>query len=150
MENKGVLIPNKENGYDYEDYRWTQRAKEVSIHIPLKPGVKSKDVKISFHPNRIHVNVNNSDMILEGELHSLIKVEDSTWLIFDNELVIELEKKKFDEWWTCLLKGQEELDGSKIAPPQGSISDLDDVSRATIDKMMYEQEVKEKNGFYNR
>ena len=59
-----------------------------------------------------------------------------------------VEKKKFDEWWTCLLKGQPELDASKIAPPQGNISDLDDVTRATIDKMMYDQEIKEKNGFY--
>jgi len=148
MENKGVLIPNKENGYDYENYRWTQRAKEVSIYIPLNSNIKSKNIKVKFFPNRIQVEIENSDLSLDGELYSLIKAEDSTWLISDNELVIELEKKKFDEWWTCLLKGQPELDASKIAPPQGNISDLDDVTRATIDKMMYEQEIKEKNGFY--
>lgn len=151
-ENKG-LTPI-DNGYVYDKFRWTQKAKEVSICIPLLKTIKPKDLKIIFKPEHLYVKIKDDEPIFDGKLFSKIKCEDSTWLIEDsddnNELVIELEKKKFDEWWSCVLIGEEELDMSLIRPPNAYIGDLDQETRYTIDKMLYEQEIKEKSGFYDR
>jgi hypothetical protein len=46
------------------------------------------------------------------------------------------------------MKGDPEIDLSLVRPPNANISDLDQETRATINKMMFEQQEKEKNGFY--
>ena len=147
-ENKG-LTPI-DNGYVYDTFRWTQRAKEVTINIPLPKDITKRDIKVEFYPEKLYVKIKDNEPIFNGVLFSKIKCEDSMWLVEDNELVIELEKKKFDEWWSCVLKGEEELDMSLIRPPNAYIGDLDQETRYTIDKMLYEQEMKEKSGFYDR
>lgn len=141
-----------ENGYVYDNYKWTQNAKDVSLYIPLDYNIKSKDLIIKFSPNHLFVGIKNQEPIFDGELFSVVKAENSTWLMntdsITKELVIELDKKKFDEWWGSVFKGEQELDMSKIRPPTANITDLDAATRATIDKMLYDQEQKEKQGFY--
>ena len=141
-----------ENGFEFENYKWTQNAKDVSLHIPISKNIKSKDINIDFNPTKLYVSIGNETPLFNGELFGIIKTENCTWFINDDgkkrELVVELDKKKFDEWWGCVLKGDPEIDQSKIRPPNASISDLDQETRATINKMMYDQEQKEKQGFY--
>ena len=147
------LEPNRENGYDFPTYRWTQNAKDVTIFIPISDEIKSKDIKVSFTTNRLCVSI-KGDVFFNGstmELQHLIKPEDCPWCIDSDEkrtLIIELDKKKFDEWWVCIMKGDKEVDASKIRPPNAQISDLDSSTRATIDKMMYDEKIKQENGFY--
>ena len=147
------LEPNRENGYDFPTYRWTQNAKDVTIFIPISDEIKSKDIKVSFTTNRLCVSI-KGDVFFNGstmELSHLIKPEDCTWFIDSDEkrtLIIELDKKKFDERWVCIMKGDQEIDASKIRPPNAQISDLDSSTRATIDKMMYDEKIKQENGFY--
>jgi len=151
VEEKKGLKPNKNNGYDFENYVWTQEAKGLSLNIPISESTKRKDINIIFNPNKISITI-NGHTFLEGELFSLIKTENSMWLIDTEnkkrELIVELDKKKFDEWWPSVLKGDPEIDLSLVRPPNANISDLDQETRATIDKMMFEQQEKEKNGFY--
>ena len=151
VEEKKGLKPNKNNGYDFENYVWTQEAKGLSLNIPISESTKRKDINIIFNPNKISITI-NGQTFLEGELFSLIKTENSMWLIDTEnkkrELIVELDKKKFDEWWPSVLKGDPEIDLSLVRPPNANISDLDQETRATIDKMMFEQQEKEKNGFY--
>jgi hypothetical protein len=150
-ENKG-LTPNNDNGYDFETYKWTQNAKDLSLYIPIPENIKGKDIIIDFNPTKILVGIKGSQPIFDGELFSIIKTDNCTWLINSDdgkrELVVELDKKKFDEWWPCVMKGDQEIDLSKVRPPNANISDLDQETRATINKMMFEQQEKEKNGFY--
>ena len=144
------LEPNHDNGYDFSNYRWTQNAKDVSIFIPISDEIKSKDIKVVFSTNRLSVSI-KGEMFFNGkttELTHLIKPDDCTWFIDERTLIIELDKKKFDEWWVCVMKGDPEIDASKIRPPNAQISDLDSSTRATIDKMMYDEQIKQKNGFY--
>ena len=42
-ESKG-LPPNKDNGYDFEHYKWTQAAKDVTLYFPIAENVKSKNI----------------------------------------------------------------------------------------------------------
>jgi CS domain len=146
-----VKLEPIENGYEYDNYKWTQNAKDVSLYIPIDSNIKSKDLIIKFQPNHLLVSVKNQPPIFDGELFSTIKAENCTWLISNDtrrELIVELDKKKFDEWWGSVFKGERELDMSKIRPPTANITDLDSATRATIDKMLYDQDQKEKQGYY--
>ena len=145
-ESKG-LPPNKDNGYDFEHYKWTQAAKDVTLYFPIAENVKSKNISVDLNPDKISVKTNGS-VIFEGELFIIIKVENCTWYIEKRELIVELDKKKFDEWWDVVIKGEPKIDLSLVRPPNANISDLDQETRATINKMMFEQQEKEKQGFY--
>ena len=150
-EKKKGLIPKKDNGYNFDNYIWTQTAKDVSLYFKISNNVKSKDISVELHPNTISIKIKGI-VVLEGELFGIIKVENCTWLINSDddirELVVELDKKKFDEWFPHVIKSEPEIDLSKIVPPNANISDLDQETRATINKMMFEQQEKEKQGFY--
>ena len=45
-------------------------------------------------------------------------------------------------------KGEPKIDLSKIVTGKGSLDDLDQETRMTIDKMLYDQKKKEEQGFY--
>jgi len=153
-EKKDEKLEPIENGYEFDNYKWVQNAKDVTIFIPISRDVKSRDIKVNFLTNKIHVSVKEQVFFnTSKELTHEIKPDNCTWFIDDDErekrlLIVELDKKKFDEWWVCVNKGDPEIDASKIRPPNAQISDLDSSTRATIDKMMYDEDVKQKNGFY--
>jgi len=146
-EDKGLQPIN--NGLVLENYKWTQNHKDISIFIKLPKNIRGKDVDVKFNHDRLYVNIRGQDKpIINGQLFSLVKSENCTWLIDDGELIIELDKKKFDEWWKCVIIGEPIIDLAKIITEQGSVSDLDQETRMTIDKMLYEQKIKEEQGFY--
>ena len=148
-------IPPVNNGNVFENYFWTQNHKDVSIHIPLQKHIRCKDIDVKFSPNKLYVKIRDQDSpVIDGELFSIVKSENCTWYIENScdtyELIMELDKKKFDEWWKCAIKGEPEINLSKIVTGQGSLDDLDQSTRMTIDKMLYEQKIKEEQGFYDR
>jgi len=152
-EEKG--LPPVNNGFVLDNYRWTQNHKDVSLHIPLQKHIKCKDIDVRFNPTRLFIKIRDQESpIIDGDLFSIVKAENCTWLIENScdtyELVVELDKKKFDEWWKYAIKGEPEIDLSKIVTGQGSLDDLDQETRMTIDKMLYEQKIKEEQGFYDR
>lgn len=149
-ENKGIEPIN--NGNEFNTYKWTQNHKDVSIVIYLEKGLKPRDIQVNFFPNSISVfNKKNNSLLLSGDLYSIIKAENSLWYFDeDNNLVLELDKKKFDEWWKFALKGEPEINLQKIVTPNGSLEDLDQETRMTIDKMLFEEKMKRESGYYDR
>ena len=106
---------------------------------------------MKFNPTHLYIKVKD-EVIIDKDLYSIVKSENCTWIIDEisggKELVVELDKKKFDDWWKCALIGEPEIDQSKIVTEQGSLKDLDQETRMTIDKMLYDQKKKEEQGFY--
>ena len=130
------------NGGKTDKYTWQQTAYDITIIFPLH-GNKKKDISLKFSNTNLSLRLQDK-LQYEGTFLFPIKMETSTWYIEDDNIIIELDKFKKHEWWKCTFVGDEEIDTSKVVPAQESFADLDDSTKYTIDKMMYEQELKNK------
>ena len=130
------------NGCKTEHYVWQQTAYDLTILFPLGENNKKKDIDLKFTPELFTLKMKNN-VIYEGKFVHSIKRESSTWYIEDNQVVIELDKFKKHEWWKSAFEGDEEIDTSKVTPASETFADLDSSTRYTIDKMLYEQKLKE-------
>lgn len=130
------------NGGTTSKYTWTQTLGTLEILISTSPGLKSKDCQVNISRNKLSVKVKGEE-IINGELHSNVKPDDSLWSIVDGDTIqIILEKQNNMNWWSCVLKGDPEIDTSKIVPENSKLSDLDPETRATVEKMMFDQRQK--------
>lgn len=139
------------NGGFSDKYSWSQTAYDVTVNIPINQEIVKSDICVKVTTNRILVkfSYDSSNNYVDGELQHDVNSETSTWYLEKNNnkttLIIEFDKLKKQDWWTCLIKGDKEIDASLIRPAQEQVSDLDEETRYTIDKMLYEQKIKEQN-----
>lgn len=128
-------------------YKFEQTLQSVSIFCPLKPGSRAKMLDVQFGPTSLAVKYKyapEDEFLIKGELFNQAIVSECTWSIVDQkELSIHLEKKKQDEWWPHVLKGDPKIDVRQLEPEKSKLSDLDDETRATVEKMMFEQKQKQ-------
>jgi len=58
-------------------------------------------------------------------------------------LTLILPKKQRDlTWWNSAIKGDPEINTRKIQPENSKLSELDDDTRVTVEKMMFDQQQK--------
>ncbi|ODQ66500.1 CS-domain-containing protein [Nadsonia fulvescens var. elongata DSM 6958] len=125
-------------------YTWNQTLQEVTITIPIPEGSRPKDLNVSIQKSKILVAVKGSDPVLTGDLFALVSTDESTWTIVDKkELVITLEKINSAEWWPHVVTSAPRIDVTKIEPENSKLSDLDGETRATVEKMMFDQRQKQ-------
>ncbi|KAH8739728.1 nuclear distribution protein C [Cryptosporidium ryanae] len=130
------------NGGKTNKYTWTQTLGTLEMLICTNTQVKSRDCKIDIGSNKLKVVIKGAEY-LNGEFHSKVKPDDCIWSIIDgNTIQIVLEKQENMSWWPCVLKGDPEIDTSKIVPENSKLSDLDPETRATVEKMMFDQRQK--------
>ena len=129
------------NGGKTDKYIWQQTAYDITLLFPLFEN-KKKDVDLKFTPEKLTLKMKN-ELIYENKFVHSIKCESSTWYIEDNNIVMEFDKYKKHEWWKSVFEGDDEIDTSKVTPASETFSDLDSSTRSTIDKMLYEQQLKE-------
>eukprot|EP00298_Acanthocystis_sp_HF-20_P006882 c16617_g1_i1.p1 GENE.c16617_g1_i1~~c16617_g1_i1.p1 ORF type:complete len:177 (+),score=88.13 c16617_g1_i1:22-552(+) len=140
-ENKGKKPIG--NGDVLEKYSWTQKLEEVSVNIPIPSGTRAKQLNVEFFNNRLKVGLKGQTPIIDGEVFAALKVEDCTWTIADDNLAIELSKSNKQQWWKYLVKGDPEIDTSKIEPENSKIDDLDPEAQQLVRKMMFDQRQKQ-------
>lgn len=134
-----MLIPIN-NGLELEKYKWTQNHKDITIIIPITENISRKDITIKFNHNKLYVNILGC-VIINGDLFGNVITDNCTWIMDGNDLIIELDKKKFDEWWKYAIEGEPEIDLSKIVTDKGSYEYMDQDTRMTIEKMIQEQKL---------
>ena len=57
--------PNHGNGYDHEKYSWTQTLAELTLHIPLPEGTKSKNVLCDIKMKSLQAGLKGQPPILK-------------------------------------------------------------------------------------
>lgn len=130
-----------DNGGKTDKYVWQQTAYDVTISFPLFEN-KKRDLDVKWTPEKFTLKIKN-EIVYENKFVHNIKCESSTWYIEDGNIVLELDKFKKHEWWKSAFVGDEEIDTAKVTPAAETFSDLDSSTRSTIDKMLYEQRMKE-------
>lgn len=115
-------------------YDWQQNEGEVDVFIPLDKDfidVKSKDIKVHFHPKTIIIQI--QDVIhVEGELYAEIIPAECNWQIDQDtsprKLWITLVKKlktARNLHWSCVLRGDQQVDTKTLGPMVSSIDTHD-------------------------
>ncbi len=135
-----------------DSYSWTQTLKVVEVSVPVKPGLKSKDIFVEIKSNKLVVALkkdyvkakSKETSIVDGKLHASIKADEAMWTLVDNKRVdISLEKINDMSWWPCVIVGDAEIDTKRIVPENSKLSDLDGDTRQTVEKMMFDQRQKQ-------
>jgi hypothetical protein len=73
--------PNPGNGGVTDKYWWSQVLDEVTIYINMPDNVTSKQLDVKILPTKLKVGVKGQELIIDGELHKKIKVDDSLWTL---------------------------------------------------------------------
>ena len=142
-ESSSAMAPNSGNGGVTEKYWWSQTLQDITVNIPIPPGTKSKDISYTLNSKSIKVGLKNQPLILDGELHAAVDIENSFWTVEDSKtVVLNLIKKKSMEWWKCVIVGDPEIDTKKAEPENSKLQDLDGDTRQMVEKMMFDQRQK--------
>ncbi|KAI8919735.1 HSP20-like chaperone [Entophlyctis helioformis] len=125
-------------------YKWRQTLQDVDVTIPIPKGIKGRDILVVFKQKSVKVALKSdlANPLLEGDLCNAIKVEESTWLIDNGELLVHLEKVNKAEWWKNVVTHHPAIDTTKIVPENSKLGDLDGETRAMVEKMMFDQRQK--------
>ncbi|XP_056641361.1 nudC domain-containing protein 3 [Diorhabda sublineata] len=128
------------NGGIFNNYCWSQTIKEVDVTVKVPQNINRKHLMVSILPTSISVQSKNEDYLLKGELCEKCKANDTVWSLDGQKLQIHLEKCR-EKWWTCLVKGETELDISKIDCSR-PYEDLSEEEQAKIEELKWNQERK--------
>jgi hypothetical protein len=94
-----------------EGYEWTQGDKDISILIPIDESIKAKDVNYKLTPRNLVLGIKNRAPLIEGELFSKVKPDDSYWEIDEvngkRTIRTLLQKDTVSFSWKSLMKPDE-------------------------------------------
>ncbi|SBT48048.1 CS domain protein, putative [Plasmodium ovale wallikeri] len=128
------------NGGKTEKYFWNQALNEINIEIPLHTEIKTSEIKVDISNKNIKV-FHLSEVKLEGTFYEEVNKQECMWSIEDKKkIIISLEKKR-ENWWPCVLKGDPEIDTSKIESKKNLI-DFDEKTQGEIRKFLHKQKLK--------
>ena len=140
------------NGGKTDKYVWTQTLSEVEVSMDIDANLRGKHLKIVIKKNKLFVAIKGkeSEPIIDGKLHDDVNVDDSTWTLDQTygkdtkTLTVILSKMKGMNWWNRVIVGDPTIDTSKIQPENSKLDSLDDDTRQTVEKMMFDQRQKMK------
>jgi len=122
----------------------------VTAYITLPDSTKANmlDVKLGVNDFKVSFKGKPNEPLIEGKWCKKINAGESFWSIersgAQSTLSVTLEKKEGKSWWSCLIEGDTEIDTQKVEPENSKLSDLDGDTRSTVEKMMFDQQQKQK------
>ncbi len=133
--------PSEGNGGKGRSYTWTQSLVEVVITIPVSGAIRGKDCEVELTDDGDGLRVSICDVeYIDGTLPHVIDTDAFSWTLEADGagklLTILLPKKVQLEWWSCAIKGDQEIDVTLIPPADANLKELDPHARATVEQMM--------------
>ncbi|KAI8654732.1 hypothetical protein NW754_008089 [Fusarium falciforme] len=130
-------------------YKWTQVISELDITFTVPGNFKSRDLVIEIKKNSLQAGIKGQEPLIKGDLPHPIHVDDSTWTLSTNAdgtktVEIHLDKVNKMEWWAHVVTNAPKIDVTKIQPDSSKLSDLDGETRGMVEKMMFDQQQKER------
>lgn len=142
--------PPPGNGGKTDKYVWTQTLSEVEVTLEIDANLRGKNLKIDIKKRHLFVAIKGkeSEPIINGKLSADVDTEESTWTLDKDykkstkTLTITLTKLKGMAWWDCVIIGDPKINTSKIEPENSKLDSLDEDTRQTVEKMMFDQRQK--------
>lgn len=136
------------NGLKTDKYFFTQTLQDITINVFIPAGIKGKDLNVVYGSKTLKVQVKGQDPIIDGELPEKILADETLWTVdtIEGERVCSITFDKADKmkWWDCAIKGDQKVNTKKIEPENSKLSDLDGDTRQTVEKMMFDQQQKQR------
>jgi hypothetical protein len=136
------------NGLKTDKYWFVQTLGDFTLNVFIPDNVKAKSLDVVYTTKRLKVAVKGETPIIDGELPEKIAAEETLWTIdtIEGQRVLQITFDKADKmkWWDCAIVGDEKINTKKIEPENSKLSDLDGDTRQTVEKMMYDQQQKQK------
>lgn len=140
----GTIAPNPGNGGESTYGTWTQTLQDVDVRVRIPPGTSSKQITCAIEKKHLKFGVKGEPLMIDADFYNEVQVDDCFWTLEDKTTVsLTLSKKNQMEWWTRVCDGDPEVDTKKVTPENSNLSDLDGDTRATVEKMMYDQRQKQ-------
>ena len=131
------------NGGSGSNYKWGQTLSDVTAHVPLN-GLRARDLIVDIQRQRIRVvPKRGGNPLLEGALAKPVRCDESTWMIEDGVIVLQLAKDNLraentgpsTEWWHGLIAGEDTLDTASVSVSDYvSTAQLTSEQRAALNK----------------
>ncbi|GMH59294.1 hypothetical protein TrRE_jg267 [Triparma retinervis] len=86
-----------------DGYVWTENPEEVEIRWQVGPDLKGRDVKVKFRARELRVEA-GGEVKASGELGGAVVIDECTWCIEGEELVVTLGKREGGNMWGVAVK----------------------------------------------
>ena len=94
-------------------YEWEQNLEEVNIYIVPPTGIPRNMLEVTIEHKHLRVGLKGNPPFIDEDTGGPIKVKESTWILDEGEININLQKMYKAEQWNCALVGK---GGEKVDP----------------------------------
>lgn len=122
-----------------KNYKWSQSITDVTVQLTLDKPTRSKELNVELKYDKISIRrKENNSIIIEGNFYDNVKVDDSAWNIEDGRAIILNLEKAQENIWKSVIKGDEEIDATKVDNTK-NLDEFDDETQGALRKIIYEQ-----------
>ncbi|KAJ4438842.1 hypothetical protein ANN_14795 [Periplaneta americana] len=94
----GVLIPGMSKRLYYMLILQEHKSNKLRVPINVNFTLRPRDLIVDFQKKHLKCGIKGQTPIIDGELHSDIKLEESTWVLEDGKTVFITLEKEFLHW----------------------------------------------------
>ncbi|KAJ1650139.1 hypothetical protein IWQ61_008978 [Dispira simplex] len=82
----------------------------VDIVVVVGPHVNRKDIQCNIQRNHLQLTIGDLPPVINADLYDSVDVEESTWELDHDKVVVTLKKAQGDKPWPELVRGEPQVD----------------------------------------
>jgi hypothetical protein len=144
LDDDGVgMKPLPGNGGVAEYYEWAQSSKDVDCKVQFGQKLVKTLVDVEITSTRARVGLKGEAPLVNGELCHKVHDSECFWTIEDDGTCISVHLcKAVPGWWSCVIRGDPEINVRKIQPETTPLEELDEEMQQSVNKIMWDQKAK--------